>query len=583
MNMGMEGTKGLALAAAAAAAAAAGGVGRGMRKTSSRQVGQVCWRWNQDLKQLVWKMWLHGNFLQEDEPEDEEERQVRDIMRTTLRVPLKATHPHDSTQATAGSRSEQQLGYTVRPQSATMRGTVQAVRGASYLSRTRPMSARSTTSLASNTSQVSRNSNPLKATYDGDILDKHAYVFKEPQKPFTPRTLKSNRESSLKRYKYYTPPKKSQVMYEDEANTEAKREFREAPQARPRRKNRGDDVDLGATDTLTETKLMEMSLRSHDPRHPGGDGNDVPRLDISMDKDHMNWIQEQASKAQIRARNGVGKHESDSHNHDGGDMLEQTGTLNNTDTLRFTRKGSSAKSFGVKSPTSRRLGQAEEEQKYVTFAHEVTQDIVSRGICSDRVLNKVFENHIERKKGELDERRLRAIITDIRRDVGVDHVQLPESRVRLEDEHEVDDHGDFADMNSTVGQLNGDATGFDSTMMSQTSNTFNFDRTTDVFSTIHSQARDGDVGEEEGELSSTQALQQYQMDLTVKDSASERGSAPESGLDHTLTAENGADETPGSTLHNGGSALKDKLFLAFVFGWASVFGVFTIILPKGSK
>lgn len=38
--------------------------GRVIRNTSMRHVGQVCWRWNQDLKQLAWKMWLHGNFLQ---------------------------------------------------------------------------------------------------------------------------------------------------------------------------------------------------------------------------------------------------------------------------------------------------------------------------------------------------------------------------------------------------------------------------------------------------------------------------------------------------------------------------------------
>lgn len=487
-----------------------------------------------------------------EEPENDEERQVRDIMRTTLRAPLKATHPKDSVDATAGSRSEST--YIGRPQSASFRGVTQAVRGAGYFSGSRPVSARSTTSLASNFSQTSRCSNPLKATYDGDILEKHAHVFKEPKK-FTPRTLKSNRESSLKKYKYYTPPKKTQVTYEDQVNTEVKSESREVPQARPRRKNREKGVDLGATETLTETKLMEMSLRSHDPRHPTGDGNDVPRLDISMDKDHLNWLQDQASKAKIRAHNG-----SNSQKHDGGDTLEQTDNFNNTDTLRFTRTSSSAKSFGVKSPTSRRLGQAEEEQKYVEFAHEVTQDIVSRGICSDRVLNKVFENHIDRRKRELDEKRLRAIITDIRRDLGVDHVQLPQHRVRLDDDHNhmansedftymngTADMNGTTNMNSTAGLMNGDTLGFDSTMMSQTNNTYNFDKTTDVFSTIHSNIG----GEEYGELSSTQALKQYQMDLTVKDSASDRGSAADNGLDHTLTAVSGLDETTGTTVHNG--------------------------------
>jgi len=28
-----------------------------------RHVGHVCWRWNQERKHAVWKIWLHGNFL----------------------------------------------------------------------------------------------------------------------------------------------------------------------------------------------------------------------------------------------------------------------------------------------------------------------------------------------------------------------------------------------------------------------------------------------------------------------------------------------------------------------------------------
>ena len=38
-------------------------LGWGIRNTSILQVGQVCCRWNQERRQLVWKMWLHGSFL----------------------------------------------------------------------------------------------------------------------------------------------------------------------------------------------------------------------------------------------------------------------------------------------------------------------------------------------------------------------------------------------------------------------------------------------------------------------------------------------------------------------------------------
>ena len=65
---------------------------------------------------------------------------MRDIMRTTLRVPLKAQHGIGSTDATAGSKSES-AGFgttTMRPQSATLRGVARAMQGASYMGRNRP-------------------------------------------------------------------------------------------------------------------------------------------------------------------------------------------------------------------------------------------------------------------------------------------------------------------------------------------------------------------------------------------------------------------------------------------------------------
>ena len=55
----------LTWALALAASATGVWVGLGMRRTSSRHVGHVCWRWNQERRQLVWKMWLHGSFLQD--------------------------------------------------------------------------------------------------------------------------------------------------------------------------------------------------------------------------------------------------------------------------------------------------------------------------------------------------------------------------------------------------------------------------------------------------------------------------------------------------------------------------------------
>lgn len=66
---------------------------------------------------------------------------------------------------------------------------------------------------------------PEQKTYDGDLLEKNSQLFTQ-EKPFTPKTLKSDKSSYLSKYRYYRAPLKkpaqghtqSKVMEQDKDN-----------------------------------------------------------------------------------------------------------------------------------------------------------------------------------------------------------------------------------------------------------------------------------------------------------------------------------------------------------------------------
>lgn len=63
--------------------------------------------------------------------------------------------------------------------------------------------------------------NTDRKTYGGDLLKKHSQHFTQ-DKPFTPKTLKSDKSSYLSKYRYYRAPLKKQslanVMHQEKDN-----------------------------------------------------------------------------------------------------------------------------------------------------------------------------------------------------------------------------------------------------------------------------------------------------------------------------------------------------------------------------
>ena len=56
-------------------------------------------------------------------------------------------------------------------------------------------------------------------------------------------------------------------------------------------------------------------------------------------------------------------------------------------------------------PSKERLfsSRREEELRYLEFVTDVTNDVLNRGIYTNSVLKQVFQSHVEKNKGRLDE------------------------------------------------------------------------------------------------------------------------------------------------------------------------------------
>ncbi|NXG22880.1 SPAT7 protein, partial [Grallaria varia] len=59
-----------------------------------------------------------------------------------------------------------------------------------------------------------------------------------------------------------------------------------------------------------------------------------------------------------------------------------------------------------------------EELLYLTFIEDVTNDILSLGLFSNRILEQLFECHIEENKNRLDEAKMRHMLDVLKRDLG---------------------------------------------------------------------------------------------------------------------------------------------------------------------
>ncbi|XP_036006745.1 spermatogenesis-associated protein 7 homolog isoform X1 [Fundulus heteroclitus] len=217
---------------------------------------------------------------------------------------------------------------------------------------------RSTCSLAASRDQgfYKTFQDPVKKTYSGDLLEKHSQHFTQ-EKPFTPKTLKSDKSSYLSKYRFYR-----------------------APQIKSSQEDRNSRL-LGGETVCKSTNHKEHSEKL-----------DNQSQEYSSDHD---WSEDEVPGTYLSP------------------LPPQKHKMTSQDHYLF-RSSSRVSPEGGKSPIRSLIFAEEEELLYLEFISAVTEDILSRGHISDRMLERVMNRHIDMNRHHLDEGKMRHLLEVLR-------------------------------------------------------------------------------------------------------------------------------------------------------------------------
>lgn len=214
-----------------------------------------------------------------------------------------------------------------------------------------------------------------------DLMDKHSEYF-TPAEPFAPRLLRTKAKSRIQEYRWYNPPRRKETKLENEDSTLVLEE--------KGRKCRRDLHD--PADGCYEQWFEEQHRHSRDrvSRHDAGSSH-LSRKSSS----HESLCSDSTHLSQDRGPYITAQR--DAH-------LKKRGCSNTSNGHLFSE---------VQNKDD------DEELKYLEFVVDITNDILLRGIYTNKVLKQVFNSHLEKKKHQLSREKMEQAVKQLKTDLGI--------------------------------------------------------------------------------------------------------------------------------------------------------------------
>ncbi|KAM9555802.1 spermatogenesis-associated protein 7 isoform 1-T1 [Guaruba guarouba] len=243
-----------------------------------------------------------------------------------------------------------------------------------------PCSCSSDSSVSISRSQRRQGSNSKARS--GDLLDRHSEFFTHSRKPFTPHILVSDAKSFLSGYRYYNPAqrkRKTENHCKQHVEAQTQTDVISYPSA-----DKAFDREVTAEQQKSMLKAEDRRYTVQEPERR------IAAFPYSFLRETPLYSQQSSARRTIEAE------------------------ILNFWSLAFRAIGINKALRSIKIE----ICSKKEEFLYLAFIEEVTNEVLSLGLFSNRVLEKLFECLIEENKNRLDESKMRHLLDVLKADLG---------------------------------------------------------------------------------------------------------------------------------------------------------------------